>query len=136
VNGVGKTTSLVKVAAWLRGAGLSVMLAACDTYRTGAIEQLRVHSEVLQVPLYEAGYDQNDTAVARAALAKGTAQGVDVVLVDSAGRMQHAEALMRSLRQLVKEAAPDTVMFVGEAGAGNDIADQVAAFSGRSVRGS
>lgn len=133
VNGVGKTTSLVKVASWLRAAGLTVLLAACDTYRTGAIEQLRTHSEVLGVPLFESGYNQSDTIVARNAIAKGCADGVDVVLVDSAGRMQHAEALMRSLRALVKEAAPDTVMFVGEAGAGNDIADQVAAFSGRSV---
>ena len=134
VNGVGKTTSLAKLAYWLSSAGdLKVLLAACDTFRTGAIEQLRTHANVLGLEMFEAGYGQNDAEVAYKAIATGITRGVDVVLVDSAGRMQQAESLMRSLRLLVKRADPDCVMFVGEAGAGSDVMSQVSTFSSTSV---
>jgi signal recognition particle GTPase len=71
VNGVGKSTNLAKVASWLRQSGLKVMLAACDTFRSGAVEQLRVHSRRLQIPLFERGYGKDDTGIAQAAIQFG-----------------------------------------------------------------
>lgn len=71
VNGVGKSTSLSKVCAWLKQNGLKVMIAACDTFRSGAVEQLRVHTDRLNVPLYEQGYGKDASLIAEASLKEG-----------------------------------------------------------------
>jgi signal recognition particle receptor subunit alpha len=72
VNGVGKSTSLAKVCSWLQQNGLKVMIAACDTFRSGAVEQLQVHARNLDVELYSQGYGKDPSAIAAAALSHGT----------------------------------------------------------------
>ncbi|CBZ52165.1 putative signal recognition particle protein [Neospora caninum Liverpool] len=130
VNGVGKSTNLAKVAYYLKHKGnLDVLIAACDTFRAGAVEQLRTHSRCLQVPLFERGYGKDAAAIAREALATARQEGRDVVLIDTAGRMQDNEPLMRSLAKLVAINNPDMILFVGEALVGNDAVDQLKKFN-------
>jgi len=125
VNGVGKSTSLSKVAYYLKTNGFVPMLCACDTFRAGAVEQLRVHAQSLELPLFEKGYGKDPAGIAADGIKYGQQMGHDVVLVDTAGRMQDNEPLMRALSKLVTLNNPDLVLFVGEALAGNEAVDQV-----------
>jgi len=129
VNGVGKSTSLAKVCAYLQSKGLSVSIAACDTFRSGAVEQLRTHSKCLTARLFEKGYNRDAAGVAADAIAQAKTMKDDVVLVDTAGRMQDNAPLMRALAKLVAVNRPDLVLFVGEALVGNDAVDQVTRFN-------
>ena len=129
VNGVGKSTSLSKVAYYLKSNGFTPMLCACDTFRSGAVEQLRVHAQSLEVPLYEKGYGRDASGIATDGISHAKQMGYDVVMVDTAGRMQDNEPLMRALAKLVNVNSPDLVLFVGEALAGNDAVDQVTGFN-------
>lgn len=131
VNGVGKSTNLAKIAYWLLQHGCSVMIAACDTFRSGAVEQLKTHCARLGVPLFERGYEKDPARVAAEAQRAAARQGVDVLLVDTAGRMQDNEPLMRALSNLISLNDPDLVLFVGEALVGNDAVDQLTKFSRR-----
>ena len=128
INGVGKSTSLAKIAYYLKTNGCSPMLAACDTFRSGAVEQLNVHAKCLDVPLYHKGYAKDPSSVAKEAIAHAQAEGHDVVLVDTAGRMQNNVPLMKALSKLVVENNPDLVLFVCEALVGNDGIDQLTMF--------
>jgi len=130
VNGVGKSTNLAKVAYYLKHKGnLDVLICACDTFRAGAVEQLKTHSRCLDVPLFERGYGKDPAEIAKASIAHARQTGADVVLVDTAGRMQDNEPLMRALAKLVSVNSPDLVLFVGEALVGNDAIDQVTKFN-------
>mmetsp|Transcript_68159 Transcript_68159/g.102774 ORF Transcript_68159/g.102774 Transcript_68159/m.102774 type:complete len:289 (-) Transcript_68159:11-877(-) len=129
VNGVGKSTSLSKVCSWLQQNGLKILIAACDTFRSGAVEQLKVHASRLDVPLFEQGYGKDASHIAAAAIKKGQQDGVNVVLVDTAGRMQDNEPLMKALSSLVHFNEPDLVLFVGEALVGNDGVHQLQNFN-------
>ncbi|OIW19486.1 hypothetical protein TanjilG_09506 [Lupinus angustifolius] len=129
VNGVGKSTNLAKVAYWLQQHNVSVMMAACDTFRSGAVEQLRTHARRLQIPIFEKGYEKDPAVVAKEAIQEATRNGSDVVLVDTAGRMQDNEPLMRALSKLIYLNNPDLVLFVGEALVGNDAVDQLSKFN-------
>eukprot|EP00898_Chlorokybus_atmophyticus_P008287 jgi/Chlat1/845/Chrsp104S01194 len=129
VNGVGKSTNLAKVAYWLQQHDISVLIAACDTFRAGAVEQLRTHCSRLQVPLFERGYEKDPAAVAMDAIKQAQRDRKDVVLIDTAGRMQDNEPLMRALAKLVTMNEPDLVLFVGEALVGNDAVDQLTKFN-------
>lgn len=129
VNGVGKSTNLAKVAYWLLQHKVSVMMAACDTFRSGAVEQLRTHARRLQIPIFEKGYEKDPAIVAKEAIQEATRNGSDVVLVDTAGRMQDNEPLMRALSKLIYLNNPDLVLFVGEALVGNDAVDQLSKFN-------
>ncbi|KAL1527039.1 hypothetical protein AB1Y20_015725 [Prymnesium parvum] len=129
VNGVGKSTSLSKVAYYLRTNGFTPMLCACDTFRAGAVEQLRVHAQALELPLFEKGYGRDASGIASDGIIYAKQMGYDVVMVDTAGRMQDNEPLMRALSKLVNLNQPDLVLFVGEALAGNDAVDQVRGFN-------
>lgn len=131
VNGVGKSTNLAKVAYWLIQNNIKVMIAACDTFRAGAVEQLHTHSKRLQVPLYERGYEKDPAKVAFEATKQAERDGCDVLLVDTAGRMQDNEPLMRALSSLINMNHPDLVLFVGEALVGNDAVDQLTKFNQR-----
>ncbi|KAL8277416.1 hypothetical protein RQP46_010138 [Phenoliferia psychrophenolica] len=151
VNGVGKSTNLSKVAFWLLQNKLRVLIAACDTFRSGAVEQLRVHVRnlgrlgeetggvgevqggVKMVELFERGYGKDAAGIAKDAIAYGKEQGFDVVLIDTAGRMQDNEPLMRALAKLVTVNNPDKIVFVGEALVGNEAVDQLTKFN-RSLR--
>lgn len=129
VNGVGKSTNLAKVAYWLLQHNISVMLAACDTFRSGAVEQLRTHARRLQIPIFEKGYEKDPAIVAKEAIQEASRNHSDVVLVDTAGRMQDNEPLMRALSKLINVNNPDLVLFVGEALVGNDAVDQLFKFN-------
>jgi signal recognition particle receptor subunit alpha len=128
VNGVGKSTTLSKIAFYLKDHGHSVMLAACDSFRAGAVEQLKKHAERLSIDLHEAGYAKDPVAIAAEAIRRAKEAGTDVVLVDTAGRMQNNAQLMLQLAKLVAVNAPDRVLFVGEALVGNDGVDQLVQF--------
>jgi signal recognition particle receptor subunit alpha len=128
INGVGKSTSLAKVVYHLQESGLKPMVAACDTFRSGAVEQLRKHTTLLKVPLYEQGYSKEPAIVAQNAIREAASRGCDVVCVDTAGRMQNNKKLMQELAQLVALNSPDLVLFVGEALVGHDGVDQLKEF--------
>ena len=129
VNGVGKSTSLSKVAYYLKSNGFTPMLCACDTFRAGAVEQLRVHANALELPLFEKGYGRDASSIAADGVKHAKQMGHDVVLIDTAGRMQDNEPLMRALSKLVTLNNPDLVLFVGEALVGNEAVDQVTGFN-------
>ena len=129
INGVGKSTSLSKVAYYLKSNGFTPMLCACDTFRAGAVEQLRVHAQSLDLPLFEKGYGRDASGIAADGIKYAAQMGYDVVMVDTAGRMQDNEPLMRSLSKLVTLNSPDLVLFVGEALVGNEAVDQVTGFN-------
>ncbi|KAF7261889.1 hypothetical protein EG68_00757 [Paragonimus skrjabini miyazakii] len=142
VNGVGKSTNLAKIAFWLIEKQFRVLIAACDTFRSGAVEQLRTHVHKLNyihppeqhggqtmVELYEQGYGRDAASIARSAVNHARARHLDVVLVDTAGRMQDNEPLMRALASLIHMNQPDLVLFVGEALVGNEAVDQLVKFN-------
>jgi len=142
VNGVGKSTNLAKICFWLIENGFSVLIAACDTFRAGAVEQLRTHTRHLNalhppekhggtqmVQLYEKGYGKDPAGIANDAIGFARDNQVDVVLIDTAGRMQDNEPLMRALGKLIKVNEPDLVLFVGEALVGNEAVDQLVKFN-------
>lgn len=105
------------------------MMAGCDNFRAGAIEQLKTHCMCLDCPLYEKGYKDDPAIIAKEALQQAKTRGYDVVLIDTAGRMQGNEKLMRQLAKLVHINNPDVVLFVGEALVGNDAIDQLTKFN-------
>ena len=143
VNGVGKSTNLAKICFWLVENKCSVLIAACDTFRAGAVEQLRTHVKRLNslypsqnpnekkdvVELYEKGYGKDAAGIAMEAINHARASHRDVVLIDTAGRMQDNEPLMRSLSKLIGVNDPDLVLFVGEALVGNEAVDQLVKFN-------
>ena len=130
VNGVGKSTSLAKTAYYLKSKGnLNVMLAGCDNFRSGAIEQLATHAKCLGIPLYEKGYKDDPAIIAKEALIEAKKKNFDVVLIDTAGRMQDNKGLMTQLAKLVHINQPNVVLFVGEALVGNDSIDQLTKFN-------
>ncbi|KAL6209485.1 hypothetical protein ACLB2K_020427 [Fragaria x ananassa] len=117
------------VAYWLQQHQVSVMMAACDTFRSGAVEQLRTHARRLQIPIFEKGYEKDPAVVAKEAIQEAKLNGSDVVLVDTAGRMQDNEPLMRALSKRIYINNPDLALFVGEALVGNDAVDQLSKFN-------
>lgn len=129
VNGVGKSTSLAKIAYWLQQNQYSVLIAAGDTFRHGAVEQLQVHGRCLGVEVYQQGYGSDPSAVAAAAIASAARQHIDVVMVDTAGRQQNHASRMRALAKLMHNNQPDLVLFVGEALVGNNGVDQLRRFN-------
>merc|ERR1739846_147132 len=143
VNGVGKSTNLAKICFWLIENNFKVLIAACDTFRAGAVEQLRTHSRRINslhpaegqpdkkpvVELYEKGYGKDAAGIAMEAINYARSARLDVVLVDTAGRMQDNEPLMRSLAKLITVNDPDLVLFVGEALVGNEAVDQLVKFN-------
>jgi signal recognition particle receptor subunit alpha len=129
VNGVGKSTNLAKVAYLFKSNGFSVLLAACDNFRAGAVEQLKTHGRCLEVPVFDRGYKDDPANIARDAITEAAAKKIDVVLIDTAGRMQDNEPLMKALARLVNLNNPDVVLFIGEALVGNDGIDQLTKFN-------
>lgn len=129
VNGTGKTTAIAKVADLLQRSGLSVVVAAADTFRAGAIEQLEVHANRLGFKLIKHQAGSDPAAVAFDAVEHAKARGRDVVLIDTAGRMQTNRNLMDQMRKIKKVAHPHLVVFVGDALAGNDAVEQAREFN-------
>ncbi|KAM3130050.1 hypothetical protein pb186bvf_017848 [Paramecium bursaria] len=129
VNGVGKSTNLAKVAYLFKSQGFSVMIAACDNFRAGAVEQVKQHGQCLGIPVFDKGYKDEPPEIAYQAIREATLKKIDVVLVDTAGRMQNNEPLMRALSRIVSMNNPDLVVFIGEALVGNDGVDQLMSFN-------
>jgi len=128
INGTGKTTAIAKVANRLMKTGKTVVLAASDTFRAGAIEQLTIHAERLDCKIVKHASGADPAAVAYDAIEHARAKHRDVVLVDTAGRMQTNSNLMDEMKKIKKVAKPDLVMFVGDSLAGNDAVEQARAF--------
>ena len=128
VNGTGKTTTIARITDWLKQNGKSVVLAASDTFRAGAIEQLELHAERLGCKFIKHQAGGDPAAVAFDAVEHAKAKHRDIVLIDTAGRMQTNSNLMDEMKKIKRVAKPDLIMFVGDSLAGNDAIDQAKKF--------
>ena len=128
INGTGKTTAIAKIANRLKQEGRSVVLAACDTFRAGAIEQLSIHADKLNVKIVKSVQDADPASVAYDAIEHARSKMKDVVLIDTAGRMQTNNNLIAEMKKIVKVAKPDLKIFVGDSLAGNDAVEQAKVF--------
>jgi len=135
VNGVGKTTAVAKLGARLAGAGRSVLLAAADTFRAGAAEQLQVWADRLGVPCVTGTKDPAAVAFDAIAAARARAGGIDTVLVDTAGRLHTEERLLEELKKVVRvvakqqPGAPHESLLVLDATVGQNAVHQARAFA-------
>ena len=128
VNGTGKTTSIARITHWLKEHGKSVVLAAADTFRAGAIEQLDLHATKLGCKIIKHQSGGDPAAVAFDAVEHAKAKHRDIVLIDTAGRMQTNSNLMDEMKKIRRVASPDLVIFVGDSLAGNDAVEQAKKF--------
>ena len=128
VNGTGKTTTAAKISHRLIQDGLSVVVAAADTFRAGAIDQLNDHAERVGARCIRSQRGGDSAAVARDAIDSAVAKKDDVVIIDTAGRMQNKTNLMQELKKVHRVASPHIVLFVGDALAGNDAVEQARTF--------
>lgn len=142
VNGVGKSTNLAKLAYWFLQNNMNVLICACDTFRSGAVEQLKVHVNNLQrlnassdtaarIELFEKGYGGGDHVAntARLAIQHAEAEHYDIVLIDTAGRTHSNAKLMAPLKKFGDAANPDKIIMVGEALVGTDSVEQAVNFN-------
>lgn len=128
INGTGKTTSIAKVARFLMKNGYSVVLACSDTYRAGSIEQLEEHARRLGVRMIRHKYGADPAAVAYDAISHARAQGINVVLIDTAGRIQTDRNLMNELGKIKRVITPDLTVLTVDALTGNDAVVQAEEF--------
>ncbi len=128
-NGHGKTTTIAKLANRYKKKGFSVVVAAADTFRAGAIEQIKKWSEKIGVPLISHGYGADPAAVAYDALLYAKKNNIDIVLVDTAGRMHTNVNLLDEMKKIVRVLEPDYKIYVGDALIGNDAVEQARIFS-------
>jgi len=129
VNGTGKTTTIAKVANLLMKNNLSVVMAAGDTFRAGAIEQAEKHASALGVKVIKHQKTGDSAAVIYDAIEHAKAKGIDVMLADTAGRMQTNVNLMDEMKKIVRVNKPDLKIFVGDALTGNDAVEQARTFN-------
>ena len=129
VNGTGKTLSIGKIAHFLKQNGKTCVMAAGDTFRAGAIEQLSIHADNLNVKIIKHGPGSDPAAVAYDAIEHAKAKHKDVVLLDTAGRMQTNYNLMDEMAKIKRVAKPDLIVFVGDALSGNDAVEQAKRFN-------
>ncbi len=128
INGTGKTTTIAKVAQYLRDKGNSIVLAASDTYRAGSIEQLEEHARRLGMRMIKHKYGGDPAAVAYDAISHAKAHGVNVVLIDTAGRMQTNQNLMNELAKVKRVVHPDLTVLTLDSLIGNDAVMQAEEF--------
>lgn len=128
INGTGKTTTVAKMGNLLRKNGISLVVAAGDTHRAGAIEQLTQHAERLSLKVIAQRYGADPSAVGRDAVDYARKHYVDAVLIDTAGRMQTSKNLMDEMTKIVRVVKPDAKIFVGDSLAGNDTINQAREF--------
>ena len=128
INGTGKTTSIAKVAQFLMKKGYSVVLSCSDTYRAGSIEQLEEHAKRLGVRMIKHKYGSDPAAVAYDAISHAQSRGVNVVLIDTAGRIQTDRNLMSELTKIKRVVSPDLTILVVDALIGNDAVMQAEEF--------
>jgi len=128
INGTGKTTAIAKIANHLKKQGKSVILAACDTFRAGAIEQLTIHAEKLDVKIIKSQQYADPASVAFDAVEHARSKMRDIVLIDTAGRMQTNNNLIAEMKKVTKIAKPGLKIFVGDSLTGNDAIQQAKVF--------
>ena len=128
INGTGKTTTIAKVAQFFRDKGYSVVLACSDTYRAGSIEQLEEHAKRLGMRIITHRYGADPAAVAYDAISHAKAHGINVVLIDTAGRMQTNQNLMNELAKVKRVVAPDLTVLTVDSLTGNDAVMQAEEF--------
>jgi len=129
INGAGKTTSIAKLTYHLQQQGYSVVLAACDTFRAAAIQQLGEHAQRLGVKMIQHNYGSDAAAVAFDAVQYAEKNKVNVVLIDTAGRLHSNTNLMAELQKIIRVVKPDLKIFVGESITGNDCIEQARQFN-------
>lgn len=128
-NGSGKTTTIAKVANLLRKNGFSVVIAAADTFRAAAIEQMEIHGSRLGVKVIKGKYGADPTSVAFDAVNHAKAHNIDVVLIDTAGRQETNLNLLNELKKMARVISPEIKVYVGESIAGNAVIEQVDTFN-------
>ncbi len=128
INGTGKTTAIAKIANRLQKQDKTVVMAACDTFRAGAIEQLSIHADRLGVKIVKQAQDADPAAVAYDAVEHAKSKMRDVVLIDTAGRMQTNTNLIEEMKKIARVAKPSLKIFVGDSLAGNDAVEQAKVF--------
>lgn len=129
INGTGKTTTIGKLANYYLKKGYTPVIAASDTFRAGAIEQVNYHADNVGVKLIKHQKGSDPAAVAYDAIEHARAQGKELVLIDTAGRMQTNTDLMDEMKKIKRVANPDLVIFVGDALTGNDATEQAVKFN-------
>ncbi|MCM2326060.1 MAG: signal recognition particle-docking protein FtsY [Candidatus Woesearchaeota archaeon] len=132
INGTGKTTTLAKLAYLFKKNGLKPVIGACDTFRAAAIQQLEEHANNLNIKIIKHDYGSDPAAVAFDTIEHAKANGRDVVLIDTAGRLHSNKNLMAELEKVIRIAKPDLKIFIGESIAGNDVVEQVKLFNEKS----
>jgi fused signal recognition particle receptor len=128
INGTGKTTTIAKVARFLNKNGYSVVLACSDTYRAGSIEQLEEHAKRLGMKMIKHKYGADPAAVAYDSISHAKAHGINVVLIDTAGRMQTNRNLMSELEKIKRVVHPDLTVLTVDSLTGNDAVMQAEEF--------
>ncbi len=128
INGVGKTTTIAKVAHMLKNQGLKVLIVAADTFRAGAQEQLEIHAKRVGVPILKGKYGSDPGALVFDAIEHSRSRGYDVLLIDTAGRMHVDKDLMEELRKIVRIAKPNLKILILDALTGNDAIEQLKSF--------
>lgn len=129
INGSGKTTSIAKLANMLKEKKISCVLAAADTFRAASIEQLSHHADKIGVKIIKHNYGADPAAVAFDAIKHAKAKNIDVVMIDTAGRMHSNENLLAEMQKIIRVAKPDLKIFVGESITGNDCVEQAKTFN-------
>ncbi len=128
INGTGKTTTIAKVARYLNKNGYSVVLSCSDTYRAGSIEQLEEHAKRLGIKMIKHEYGADPAAVAYDTISHAKAHGINVVLIDTAGRMQTNRNLMSELEKIKRIVHPDLTVLTVDSLTGNDAVMQAEEF--------
>jgi len=129
VNGVGKTTTIAKIAFYLKEKGFKPLMVAADTFRAGAQEQLKIHGDRIGVPVFTGRYGVSPASIAYDSILHAQSKGYDVVLIDTAGRMHTDVDLVEELKKIVKVVKPDMRILVVDALTGNDTLEQARFFS-------
>ena len=129
VNGTGKTTTIAKLTRFFQKNGLTVVLAAGDTFRAGSIEQLSKHAQKLNVKCIKHEYGSDAASVAYDAVSHAEAKKVNVVLIDTAGRMETNKNLMNEMKKIIRVAEPHLKIFIASLLVGNDAYMQAETFN-------
>ncbi|MGC8621263.1 MAG: signal recognition particle-docking protein FtsY [Caldisphaera sp.] len=129
INGVGKTTTIAKIANLLKKNNISTVIAASDTFRAGAQEQIDVHAKKIDVPIIKGQYGADPASIAFDAINFARSRKICAVLIDTAGRMHSDVDLMRELKKIIRISKPDLKIMIVDALTGNDAVEQARTFN-------
>ncbi len=129
INGSGKTTTIAKIADYLKKEKISCVIAAADTFRAASIEQLKKHGERLGIKIIASGYGSDPASVGFDAIKYAKKNLLNAVLIDTAGRMHTSKNLLKEMEKISRVCKPDLKIFVGESITGNDAVEQAKSFN-------